>query len=451
MTSRAYRSPLLWLGALLVLYLLYPVAAFLVRLAQSGPLPSTPGLWDSLWISAISATISVALIALLGIPLAYVLARSTGRISRAVGVAVFVPMALPPLMSGILLLFVVGPYTPIGRLFGARLTNTLAGVVIAQTFVSAPFLIIAARAAFASVDPALDDVAATLGRSQLSRFFRVSLPASGAGIRDGLLLSWLRAFGEYGATVILSYHPYSLPVFNYVQFSSIGLPATVAPTALAILVAVVLVAVNYFRPRIRHRPAAQVPEPKKPAISPATPVSFDLNAHLGTFHLSLAHSAAKPRLAILGPSGSGKTMTLRCLAGLLGPDVGPISFDGQSVADTPVEARGVGYAPQSTGLFPHLTVWQHLCFAPDADPAVAAWWLTTLHLDGLQDRLPRQLSGGQRQRVSLARALSRGPRLLLLDEPFSALDAPVRDELRRELRRVQRQTGLSSVLVTHDP
>jgi ABC-type sulfate/molybdate transport systems ATPase subunit len=90
-------------------------------------------------------------------------------------------------------------------------------------------------------------------------------------------------------------------------------------------------------------------------------------------------------------------------------------------------------------------------FGVRADPARAAWWLDTLHLNDLTDRYPEQLSGGQRQRVSLARALAGGPGVLLLDEPFSALDAPVRDELRRELRRLQREAGLSTVLVTHDP
>ncbi|MGH2718730.1 MAG: ABC transporter ATP-binding protein, partial [Actinomycetota bacterium] len=177
----------------------------------------------------------------------------------------------------------------------------------------------------------------------------------------------------------------------------------------------------------------------------------DLDLSLGSFHLAMQHEAQSPRLAILGPSGSGKSITLRAIAGLMGTGTGQVSFAGEPVEATPVEQRGIGYVPQSLGLFPHLTVWQHLCFAPDVDPAVAAWWLQALRLDGLQDRLPSELSGGQRQRVSFARAVSRNPRLLLLDEPFSALDAPVRDQLRRELRRVQRLAGLSSILVTHDP
>jgi molybdate transport system permease protein len=96
-------------------------------------------------------------------------------------------------------------------------------------------------------------------------------------------------------------------------------------------------------------------------------------------------------------------------------------------------------------------VWQQVTAGVDADPRVAAWWLATLRIEELAGRLPEQLSGGQRQRVALAAALAREPRLLLLDEPFSALDAPVRQELRRELRRLQREAGLSTVLVTHDP
>ena len=128
-----------------------------------------------------------------------------------------------------------------------------------------------------------------------------------------------------------------------------------------------------------------------------------------------------------------------------------MTYGDVDVSRTAPERRRVGYVPQGFGLLPGRTVWQQAVFGVDADPARAAWWLQTLHLDGLLDRLPEQLSGGQRQRVSLARALATDPRVVLLDEPFSALDAPVRAELRRELRRLQREVNLSTVLVTHDP
>ncbi|MGD0239497.1 MAG: ATP-binding cassette domain-containing protein [Streptosporangiaceae bacterium] len=451
MTYRASRSPLTWLGGLLALYIVIPLVAFLIRLAAPGDRGfGTPGLWSAVEVSVVSATITTVLVALFGIPLASWLARSRGPVGAVTGVLVQLPLAIPPVTSGLVLIYLVGPYTTLGQFFNGGLTDSVAGVVLAQTFVASPFLIVAARSAFAAVDPALDDLAATLGHRPLGRFFRVSLRVAAPGIRAGLLMTWLRAIGEYGATVLLAYHPYTLPVFTYVQFSSTGIPTTQAPTALALGIAVVvLLGSQLHRPR-RFR-AAEVPAPRPPGSTPPVTVGFDLDVTVGSFRLAVAHQAASHRIAILGPSGAGKSMTLRALAGLLGPDAGEVRYDGQLVSAVPVEARDLGYVPQSMALFPDRTVWQQLLFATRADPRLAAWWLATLHLGGLQDRLPDQLSGGQRQRVSLARALSHGPRLVLLDEPFSSLDAPVRDELRRELRRLQNDAGLSTVLVTHDP
>lgn len=453
MTVRARRrSPLVWLGGLLVVYLAFPLAAFVVRLAGSDDRGFTsPGLWPALRTSAESASIATLLVALFGIPLARWLARSAGKPAAVVGVLVQLPLALPPVMSGILLIYLVGPYTTLGRLFGGRLTDSVAGVVIAQTFVAAPFLIIAARSAFASIDPALDDLAATLGHRPLSRFIRVDVVNAASGIRAGMLLTWLRAFGEYGATVLLAYHPYTLPVFTYVQFSSTGIPTTQAPTALALALAVTVLLISRLRRPTRRHPRVELPAVRPPDIARPTRITFDLDLEIGEFHLRLAHQATSHRIAILGPSGAGKTITLRALAGLLGPAAGAVSYNQDDVTALPTEERNLGYVPQQHGLFPTRTVWQQLQFAVHADPHLAAWWMHTLHLDELRHRRPGQLSGGQRQRVSLAQALSHHPRLVLLDEPFSALDAPVRDELRRELRRLQHHAGLSTVLVTHDP
>ncbi|HEX5297179.1 MAG TPA: ATP-binding cassette domain-containing protein [Streptosporangiaceae bacterium] len=451
MAYRASRSPLTWLGGLLALYLIVPLAAFVVRLAGPGDRGfGTPGLWSALEVSVISATITSVIVALFGIPLAYWLAKVRGPAGAVIGVLVQLPLAIPPVTSGLVLIYLVGPYTPVGQFFNGDLTDSVIGVVLAQMFVASPFLIVAARSAFAAIDPALDDLAATLGHRPLSRFWRVSLRVAAPGIQAGLLMTWLRAIGEYGATVLLAYHPYTLPVFTYVQFSSTGIPTTQAPTALALGIAiVVLVGSQLRRPRRTRAADVAVPHPPGPAVP--TAVGFDLDVTVGSFRLAVAYQAESHRIAILGPSGAGKSITLRALAGLLGPDAGQVRYGGQLVSAVPAEARGLGYVPQSMALFPDRTVWRQLLFATGADPGLAAWWLGTLHLGGLQDRLPGQLSGGQRQRVSLARALSHSPRLVLLDEPFSSLDAPVRDELRRELRRLQLDAGLSTVLVTHDP
>ncbi len=452
MTSRSARSPLTWLGGLLVVYLVFPLAAFVVRFSTSRARGfNTPGLWGALRTSVESATIATLIVGVLGVPLAYALVRHRGRFARALGLLVVLPLALPPVMSGILLIYLVGPYTVVGRFFHQRLTGSVAGIVLAQVFVSAPFLVISARSAFATVDISLEDLAATLGQRPLARFLRVSLPIAAPGIRAGLLLTWMRAIGEYGANIIVAYHPYSLPVFTYVQFSGAGIPATQAPTILVMgAAALAVIVANLRRPaRLRRRTAAAAP--RSPNLGPSTRVGFDLDVTAGEFRLRLAHQAKSHRLAILGPSGSGKSMTLKALAGLLGAGAGPVSYNDDPVAAVPTESRHIGYVPQGQSLFPHLTVRDQLQFAADADGRLGSWWLETLGLDSIQERLPHQLSGGQRQRVSLAQAFSRSPRLVLLDEPFSALDAPVRDELRRQLRRLQRDAGLSTVLVTHDP
>ena len=270
MAYRASRSPLTWLGGLLALYLIVPLAAFVVRMAGPGDRGfGVPGLWSALEVSVVSATITSVLVALFGIPLAYWLAKVRGRAGAVVGVLVQLPLAIPPVTSGLVLIYLVGPYTPIGQFFNGDLTDSVIGVVLAQMFVASPFLIVAARSAFAAIDPALDDLAATLGHRPLARFWRVSLPVAAPGIRAGLLMTWLRAIGEYGATVLLAYHPYTLPVFTYVQFSSTGIPTTQAPTALALGIAiVVLVGSQLRRPRRIRAADVAAPHAPGPAIRP---------------------------------------------------------------------------------------------------------------------------------------------------------------------------------------
>ena len=166
-------------------------------------------------------------------------------------------------------------------------------------------------------------------------------------------------------------------------------------------------------------------------------------------------------LALLGPSGSGKTTLLRVIAGLEQADGGRVLFDGEDAATLSVQARRAGFVFQHYALFRHLTVEENIAFglrvrrgkARVAEAAVrarVAELLSLVQLDGLGGRYPAQLSGGQRQRVALARALAIEPRVLLLDEPFGALDAQVRRDLRRWLRELHDRTGLTTIFVTHD-
>jgi len=164
-------------------------------------------------------------------------------------------------------------------------------------------------------------------------------------------------------------------------------------------------------------------------------------------------------LAILGPSGCGKTTALRMIAGFLAPDRGRITLDGRVLADergsVPPEKRGIGFAFQDHALFPHLTVEQNVAFGlrtwKKAERAERVRQiLARVGLTGLEKRLPHALSGGQQQRVALARALAPRPRLLLLDEPFSSLDALLRQEMRGALREILRVEGTTAILVTHD-
>ena len=168
-------------------------------------------------------------------------------------------------------------------------------------------------------------------------------------------------------------------------------------------------------------------------------------------------------IALLGPSGSGKTTLLRLIAGLefADPGGGEILFDGEPVSDRPVGQRGVGFVFQSYALFRHLSVFENVAFGLRVRPAKTRpkgadikkrvnELLQLVQLGDLGKRYPAQLSGGQRQRVALARALAIDPSVLLLDEPFGALDAKVRKDLRRWLRELQKRLGLTTVFVTHD-
>jgi molybdate transport system ATP-binding protein len=185
-----------------------------------------------------------------------------------------------------------------------------------------------------------------------------------------------------------------------------------------------------------------------------------------TFELDVAFRSDALRMVLFGPSGAGKSLTLQAIAGLITPDTGRISFndrllfDSQSGIHLPPQQRRVAYLFQDYALFPHLTVAQNIGFGlrqgclpmrrPERHPLVQQW-MKAFRIENTAASYPLQLSGGQRQRVALARALVAGPDLLLLDEPFAALDQSLRQHMREELREMQQQLALPMLTITHDP
>jgi sulfate transport system ATP-binding protein len=190
----------------------------------------------------------------------------------------------------------------------------------------------------------------------------------------------------------------------------------------------------------------------------------DLYKSFGTFAaLKGVSLSVRPGelLALLGPSGSGKTTLLRAIAGLSEPEEGRILFNGDDATNLSLRERRVGFVFQQYALFRHMTVFENIAFGLRVRPRAerprereiarrVRRLLELVQLEGLEKRFPSQLSGGQRQRVALARALAIEPTVLLLDEPFGALDAKVRKELRRWLRQIHSETGLTTIFVTHD-
>jgi molybdate/tungstate transport system permease protein len=250
---RRMRSPfhrggaLLWLlGFCLFCSLLGPILFFLMYLPwpQVSADLSDPNAVGALVTSVVSASLATLFIGLTGIPLGYVLARYTFPGKALISLIIYLPLIFPPVVSGIMLLLLYGPYGLIGGPLanaGWEVDDSLAGIVLAQMFVSAPFLIVAARVAFEGVDPNLEQVGMTLGQSRLSLFWRISLPLAWRGILAGLILTWVRALGEFGATIVLAYHPYTLPVYVYVQLSGSGVASALPLALLSLGVSVIVI------------------------------------------------------------------------------------------------------------------------------------------------------------------------------------------------------------------
>ncbi len=228
------------LGVVLLADLVLPIANLFVHADwhEWFQALSRPDARGAITVSVLSSSIAIAAMTLLGVPLGYLLARGSLPAKRLWVVLVFLPMVVPDLAGGILLLQMFGPYGVVGQGLNAHnieLTNNIAGIVLSQMFVAAPFVIVSAMAGFAAVDPELEHAAATLGDSQWQVFWRVSLPLARSSVVAGIMLAWIRAIGEFGATLIVAYNPHSLPVYLWVRFEADGLSGAL-PIAFCLVV-----------------------------------------------------------------------------------------------------------------------------------------------------------------------------------------------------------------------
>jgi molybdate/tungstate transport system permease protein len=232
----------LLLGGLLLVYYLAPLVSLFLSAPPGEVLRRTtePTVLNAAATSLLAATISTVVATVFGLPLAYWLARAETPLKNVVLAAVVLPLVLPPTVGGVVLLTVFGPGTLLGSsaaAAGVPLTRSLAGVVLAQTFVASPFVVVTAKAAFEGVDRTLEHASRSLGKSRLTTARRVTLPLAVPGILAGVTLTFARALGEFGATMMVAYYPRTMPVQIWVSFRSLGLDSAYPIAILLVLLA----------------------------------------------------------------------------------------------------------------------------------------------------------------------------------------------------------------------
>ena len=500
--GRATRSPLPVLVTVLAILggcaIVLPLVGMGTRVSW-GQLPqllATPSAQAALWLSIRTCLVSTVICVVLGVPLAALLSRSWPGVRLARVLAVL-PMTMPPVVAGIALLSTLGNRGILGarlREWGIPIAFSTTAVVIAQVFVSMPYLVVTLEAALRSRDQRVETTARSLGAGPWRVLAQITLPLAAPALARGTALALGRSLGEFGATIAFAGSKEgvtrTMPLAIYLEREK--------DTATSLALAAVLIGLSFlivgattvdWSRLVGSLPGGLLgrvgralppsPEPSSDggpgsgsssASSPSTApprgtgcgqdlqVAFELKARDVVVDLEVG---AGRTVALIGPNGSGKSTVCSVAAGLLDAESGRVVLGGR-VLDGPGEfvragRRRVALLSQDPGVFTHMSVLGNVVFALRCQGvrrgeavARARAELAAVGAEHLASRSGGALSGGQAARVALARALATGPRLLVLDEPMSALDVTARQEMRRLVSRRCAEEGLTLLLVTHD-
>jgi sulfate transport system permease protein len=460
--------------AFLALVLILPLAAVFAEALRKGLDAALEAINNADALAAVKLTLITAAIAVpfnavFGLCAAWAIAKHEFPGKALLITLIDLPFSVSPVVAGLIYVLIFGLQGWFGDYLvdnDIKIIFAVPGIVLATVFVTFPFVARELIPLMQEQGDSEEEAAVSMGAGGLTTFWRVTAPNVRWGLMYGVLLCNARAMGEFGAVSVVSGHirglTNTMPLHVEILYNEYDFVGAFAVAALLCLLAVVTLVL---------KTALEVAQPGRAGAadtdgftSPMTISIRSVDKKFGRYpalnkvDLEIADGEL---LALLGPSGSGKTTLLRTIAGLEFPDAGQVLFDGQDVTFASAADRRVGFVFQQYALFKHMTVAKNIAFGLDVrkgkdKPTKAEIakrvddLLKLVELDGLGKRYPSQLSGGQRQRVALSRALAVQPSVLLLDEPFGALDATVRKSLRKELRRVHDATGVTTIFVTHD-
>ena len=438
---------------------------------------SVPFDFSPFWISLKVATTAIFFTFFLGITAAYSLLEYRGKWKAALDSIFLAPLVLPPTVVGFLLLQLFGQYGWMGRflqLFRFNIIFTWYAGVIAAVVVTFPLMYKTAQGAFEQVDENLLRAAKTLGASEFRVFWRIALPLAFPGVLAGAMLAFARGLGEFGATLMLAgnipMQTTTIPLAIYAAVEAGANQEAWLWTGIILSMSFSAIATAHLWSNKREQGREKGKRGKEKIQSNyelritnyQEGLVIDIEKQLPEFDLQIALHCVDKSIGVLGASGTGKSMLLKCIAGMETPSSGRIAINGKVLFDSeqkinlPSRDRNIGFLFQNYALFPHLTVAQNIAFGlPKGLTTLqikqkVSEQLHSIDLQGFGDRYPHQLSGGQQQRVALARALVSQPDILLLDEPFSALDTHLRSQMERELISALSNYSGTTLFVTHN-